>query len=168
MIKFKGFERDSSRENAWMSNAKGKMSKPMVVGLEFERLTHWDRFVLNQNIAKMERQLFPEQEQLETEEDIDLWRGERRNFYRLNIQKMDFTISIEISASRGISLHDIPLINLSPAGCCVLLTEDVEFQPGFRIPRLTFNFPDESLTVRAKVVHAAVMDSSEEMEGRCF
>ena len=139
----------------------------MVVGLEFERLTHWDRFVLNQNIAKMERQLFPGQESLENEEELDLWRGERRNFYRLNIQKLTFSVNIDLSATKGIRLDDVPVLNLSPAGCCVLVPEDVDFKPGFRIPRLIFSFPDEELIIRAKVVHAAVMDSSEELENRC-
>lgn len=106
--------------------------------------------------------MYPEPSQMDLEEDSDLWRGERRNFYRLDTQKSEFVISIDLGTSKGITLYDVPVLNLSPAGCCILVPQDSDFQPGFRIPRLTFPFEDEELTIRAKVVHTAVMDVNAE------
>ncbi len=115
----------------------------------------------------MERQLFPE-EKFETEEEVDLWRGERRNFYRLNVQKLGLKVTLDLGTNRGICLEHIPVFNLSPAGCCALVPLKAELQPGNRIPRLTFPFEEEELTIRAKVVHTAIFNSQEELENNCI
>lgn len=140
----------------------------VVVGLEFERLTHWDRYILNQNLARMEREMYPDESHSGDEDEKDMWRGERRNFYRLDTRNVDFRISIDLTATRGVEYTDLKVLNLSPAGCCILVPEDADFEPGFRIPRLCFSFPSEELVIRAKVVHSALLTSREELESSCI
>jgi len=159
---------EASLKECPMSKKKEGHEESVVVGLEFERLTHWDRYILNQNLARMERELYPEHDSQKDNEDADLWRGERRHFYRLNTQKLDFQVSIDLSASRGEEYTGLKVLNLSPAGCCILVPGNLGFEPGFRIPRLCFSFPDEELVVRAKVVHSALLKSQEELESSCI
>ncbi|HPQ40155.1 MAG TPA: PilZ domain-containing protein [bacterium] len=151
-----------------MSEKMKGYEKTYVVGLEFERLTHWDRYSLNQNLARMEREMYPEKSRPDGGAEEDLWRGERRNFYRLNTQKTDLHVSIDLTATRGVEYTDLKVINLSPAGCCILVPGDFDLHPGFRIPRLCFPFPGETLVIRAKVIHSALLTSREELESSCI
>ena len=74
----------------------------MIVGVEFEKLTHWERYTLNQNLVRMERELFPESDiSPDPNDDADLWRGERRNFHRLSIRKLGIRVVIALSTTRG-------------------------------------------------------------------
>ncbi|MBN1296929.1 PilZ domain-containing protein, partial [bacterium] len=101
------------------------------------------------------------------DEEPNLWRGDRRNFYRLNIAALKVTITIDLSVSKGKIVRDIPVINLSPAGCCLLMNDTCDLEPGFRIPRLVFPFPGTELSVRARVIHTAIIRSPEEIEKTC-
>ncbi|MCD4652571.1 hypothetical protein K8T06_01395 [bacterium] len=151
-----------------MSNANTAKIKQVVLGLEFTRLTHWHRYILNQNIARMEHELFPEQENVREVQEEEIWLGNKRKFYRLNVQKLKFTASIDLSGTHGIVLDEIIVLNLSSAGCCVLAPAEVGFKPGFRISQLHLPFPDEELVIRAKIIHISNTNSVKEQGDNCF
>ena len=137
----------------------------MIVGIEFEKLTHWDRYTLNQNLVRMERELYPDSDiSNEDSDDADLWRGERRNFHRLSIRKLGILVMIDLSTTRGGIYQDVQLLNLSPAGCCVQITQDAELQPGSRIPRLCIPLFSDRLVLRARVIHVAPSTRRQEQD----
>ncbi len=137
----------------------------MIVGVEFEKLTHWDRYLINQNLVKMERELFPDNDSVENQgEDEELWRGERRNFHRLSIRKLGIKVLIDLSTTRGGIYDDVLLLNLSPAGCCIQISSDSLLQPGSRIPRLSIPLYEERITLRGRVVHVAGHNSDKESD----
>ncbi|MBN1880463.1 PilZ domain-containing protein [bacterium] len=139
-----------------MNSSKDGHKQHMIVGIEFEKLTHWERYTLNQNLVKMERELFPDADPaVETNDEDDLWRGERRNFHRLSIRKLGIRVMIDLSTTRGGIFRDVLLLNLSPAGCCVQIATESDLQPGSRIPRLCIPLEDDKLVLRARVVHVA-------------
>jgi len=151
-----------------MTKAKTSKTKSKVVGVEFIKLTHWDRYILNQNIARMEQKLYPTQQHSPDNDEENIWRGEKRNFYRLNIQVLNFTVSIAQGSIVKTDYDNIQVLNISSAGCCMLVSNEMDIQPGARIPHISFQFPDENLVIKGKVVHVAVMDSVKGIETSCF
>lgn len=125
----------------------------LVVGLEFDKTTHRERFVLNQNLAKMEKILYPD-ENLESQANSEhLWRGERRRYHRLDIEKLGLKVKIDLSTLRGGFFENVLLINLSPMGCCIKMPYNTGIERGSRIPRVIIPLPDIELVLRARVVH---------------
>ena len=136
-----------------MKSSRQITSDGLLAGLEFDKLTHWERYLLNLNLAKMEKKLYPEAKPAVGEEKPEIWRGERRCHHRLDVRELGILVSIDLSTVRGGLYPDVPLVNLSPLGCCILLSKNQDLKPGTRIPRLVLSLPEKNLVLRARVVH---------------
>ncbi len=136
-----------------MESSRQITSKGLLAGLEFDKLTHWERYLLNLNLARMEKKLHPEATPASNNVQNEIWRGERRCHHRLDVHELGVQVSIDLSTVRGGVFSDVPLLNLSPLGCCVLLPDNQDLKPGTRIPRLVLPLPEESLILRARVVY---------------
>jgi len=137
----------------------GETEKQILVGLEFLGLTHWDRYILNENIAKLERKLFPDSMLIDPDQDDNIWRGNRRRHYRLDTKLLNLEMKLEF---RPLELHFVKakVLNLSPAGCKLLMPFTCNVDKNTRIPkaRLTFDEEDE-ITFRARVTHVSMLES---------
>jgi hypothetical protein len=138
-----------------MKVSKQAKKSDMLIGLEFDKLTHWERYVLNRNLAKMEKKLYPDVIPEPDNESTEIWRGERRSHHRLDVRKLGIRIKLDLSTLRGGIYSDVHLLNLSPMGCCVQMTHNPDLEPGARIPRLVLPLPEEKeeLFLRARIIH---------------
>jgi hypothetical protein len=134
-------------------SSKSAKKKTLIVGLEFDKITHRERLVLNQNLAKMEQILYPDESPESQTDSKDIWRGERRRYHRLDIEKLGLKARVDLSTVQGGIYHDVLLINLSPTGCCIKMPFNASVEPGSRIPRFVIPLPDEALVLRARVAH---------------
>ncbi len=133
-----------------------KKENLIKAGIEFVRLTHMDRYILNEHIALMEKKIFPAPPvDPEGDDEADeLWRGNRRRHYRLDISNLDLMIELDFRPSR-VKLISAKIINISPIGCKVLIPESEEIEPEQRIPRVRLALDDDVIVCRARVVYVS-------------
>ncbi|MBN1551090.1 PilZ domain-containing protein [bacterium] len=124
----------------------------IVIGIEFLKLTHWDRYILNENIAILERKLFPESRKQKENENEDIWRGNRRRHYRLDTSDFHLEMLLDFRPSI-LRCFKAKVLNISPSGCCLLLPSGETVHESARIPKVQIQFGREVVSCRARVVH---------------
>ncbi len=125
----------------------------LVAGLEFIRLTHWDRYILNENIAILESKLFPEDAPGPLgRNDDQLWRGNRRRHYRLDTHSADLYVNVDFRPAK-LKCYSAKLLDISPTGCCILLPPGEIVEVNNRIPRLQISFGKDSVVCRARIIY---------------
>jgi hypothetical protein len=127
-------------------------SEAGTVGIEFLKLTHWERYLLNQFISKLECELLPDAcNQMGGTESDEVWRGNRRRHYRLDTSGVKLEVKLDFRPS-NLAIVAARLVNLSPNGCCVLKPDHVKIEANSRIPRLQLNLGEDTITCRARVI----------------
>ncbi len=127
-----------------------------IVGIEFLGLTHWDRYILNENLAKLEKEVYPDLSGREKDKDGDneLWRGNKRRFYRLDTRNLDLEMELDFKPANPMC-YVVRVLNLSPAGCRLLLPGDECIKESTRIPRVRLKFGNEEILIRARVTYVS-------------
>ncbi|MBN1356734.1 PilZ domain-containing protein [bacterium] len=125
------------------------------VGIEFLKLTHWERYLLNRHISQLEQEAFSTSDMGDEDPGNDLnGRSNRRRHYRLDTSGMKLEVQVDFRPIH-LRLYTAQLINLSPTGCCVLLPEERHIQVGARIPLLKIPAGKDTICCRAQVVYVS-------------
>jgi hypothetical protein len=133
-----------------------------IAGLEFIKLTHWDRFVLNENIAILEKQIYPEDREISKENtENEVWRGNRRRHYRLDTHSLNLGVEIDFRPL-AVKCYAAKIMDISAAGCCILLPPGQVIDVNIRIPKIQIQFNKDAIICRARVTYVTKNNSYDE------
>ncbi len=132
--------------------AHSKIPRQKIVGIEFLKLTHWERYLLNEYLANLEKVIFPEKFSDATPNiDTELWRGNRRVHYRVETQALAIQIELDFRPIM-LKIFTAKILNISPDGCLLLLPPSEQLDIGTRIPRIRLELDSETIISRGQVV----------------
>jgi hypothetical protein len=133
-----------------------KIKDQVIIGIEFLGFTHWDRYLLNEGISAIEKQLFPEASREEiAKQSNEIWRGNRREHYRIDLQKIALNVELDFRPSI-FKIYEAKILNLSPSGCRILLPPDEFMDKNQKISKITIKFAEGDLVLKGKVVYTEV------------
>jgi len=134
---------------------KDKVDTQLLIGIEFVRLTRMDRYLLNEYIAYLEKKIYPDMDLPEKGlKDDEIWRGNRRRSYRLHTGDIDLNIELDFRPTL-LKVIKAKVVNISPAGCQLLLPSDESMDVGVRIPRVQLRTHDSIVACRGSVVYVS-------------
>jgi hypothetical protein len=145
-----------------MSDKNSERNEKMcIVGLEFQKMTHWDRYILNENLAHIENQICPERPKTDDGSQVEdtgtLWRGNRRRHYRIDTDHMDLDADLDFRPAR-VKNYKAHLMDISASGCRLKLPAGEFLEIRQRIPNLRISFQENVLICRAVVMHVQLVD----------
>ncbi len=126
----------------------------ILAGIEFIRLTYWDRFNLNEALARFEQKFIHETPPAPDPEQNVIWRGNQRRHYRLNTENLPVHAELDFRPQIA-KVYKARILNISPAGCLIELPAGEDLEPQQRISRMKIQFEDSAIMCRAQIVHVS-------------
>lgn len=126
----------------------------ILVGIEFVRLTYWDRFNLNEALARLEQKFDQKAPDVSESGEKVIWRGNQRRHYRLNTELLPVFAELDFRPQIA-KVYQSKILNISPAGCLLELPAGEDLEPKQRISRVKIQFEDTVILCKAQIVHVS-------------